>query len=87
MGSANLHEASMHGIHCDYLIAGISRWKPEFPELLSRNINFHCLIPTHHDEFTLPLSQFHLRNDLERLKEALPGLKYKELKVLDWLPL
>ncbi len=85
IGSANLLERTMHGIQCDYLICGISRWQEGFPELLLKNINFSYLLPTHHDEFTLPLNQFYLRNDLERLKKAIPGLHYKELKILNWL--
>jgi len=87
IGSANLHVPTMRGLKCDYLICGISRWKPGFPELLSENIAYRCLIPTHHDDFLLKLDQFKLRNDLERLKEAIPGLEYRELKVLDWIDL
>ncbi len=87
IGSANLCPAAVHGLQCDYLIGGISRWQPGFPELLRDNIRFGCLIPTHHDEFTLPLSQFYLRNDLARLQEALPGLKSRELPILQWTTL
>ena len=87
IGSANIHIPTMHDLSCDYLIGGISRWKDGFPELLSEIIKYKYLIPTHHDEFTLPLDQFYLRNDLDRLKEAIPALKYKELKILDWVNL
>lgn len=87
IGSANLHEPSMGGIECDYLIGGISRYKEGFPELLMRNIKFKTLIPTHHDEFLLPLDKFHLRNDLERLHGEIPGLKSQQLNVLEWTTL
>ena len=87
IGSANLWPAAVHGLECDYLIGGISRWEPGFPELLTDNIRFGCLIPTHHDEFTLPLSQFRLRNDLQRLQAALPDLKSRELPILQWAAL
>lgn len=87
IGSANLCEAAMRGIDCDVFFCGISRWQPGFPELLRRNIHFRCLIPTHHDEYTRPLSDFHLRNDLVRLKEALPEILTRELPVLQWVEL
>lgn len=86
-GSANLHVPSMKGLSCDYLIYGISRWKEGFPELLKENLTFKQLIPTHHDEFTLPLSNFVLRDDLVRLKEVLPDLPARELQVLQWTDL
>lgn len=84
IGSANLHEPTMHGMECDIFFCGISRWQAGFPELLRKNIRFQWLIPTHHDEYTRPLSDFHLRNDLERLKEAMPELPTRELPVLRW---
>ena len=84
IGSANLLPSAAHGIQCDYLIAGISRWEDGFPKLLQDNLRFGCLIPTHHDEFTLPLDQFRLRGDLQRLQEAIPGLRVRELPVLQW---
>ena len=86
-GSANLHEPSMKGLSCDYLIYGISRWKEGFPELLKKNLSFKQLIPVHHDEFTLPLSNFVLRDDLVRLKAVLPDLPARELPVLEWTEL
>ena len=87
IGSANLHAPAMHGIACDFFFCGISRWKPGFPELITENIRFKSLIPTHHDEFTLPLSDFHLRDDMKRLKEALPTLNAFELPILQWTEL
>ncbi|MBR6058772.1 MAG: MBL fold metallo-hydrolase [Victivallales bacterium] len=84
MGSANLHVPSMSGADCDWLLGGISRFTPDFPERLMRNIHFKCLIPTHHDEFTLPLDQTYLRNDLDRLKEAIPNLPVRQLPLLQW---
>lgn len=86
-GSANLCEATMHGLECDYLVCGISRYKPGFPELLTRNLAFRYLIPTHHDEFTLPLDKFYLRDDMQRLSAELPDLKYFEIPVLQWTDL
>lgn len=86
-GSANLHVPSMKGLSCDYLIYGISRWKEGFPELLKGNLTFKQLIPTHHDEFTLPLEKFILRDDLVRLKEVLPDLPARELTPLQWTDL
>ena len=32
----------------------------------------------------LPLDQFYLRNDLERLTDVIPGLKTFEIPVLEW---
>ena len=87
IGSANLCPAAVHGMECDYLIAGISRWEDGFPSLLQDNLRFECLIPTHHDEFTLPLAQFRLRNDLQRLQAAMPELRARELPVLQWVTL
>lgn len=87
IGSANLHEDSMANIRCDYLIGGISRYKEGFPELLMKNIRFKTLIPTHHDEFLLPLDNFQLRNDLERLHGEIPNLKSMQLEVLKWTEL
>ena len=87
VGSANLLPSAVHGLECDYLIAGISRWEDGFPKLLQDNLRFGCLIPTHHDEFTLPLAQFRLRNDLQRLQAAMPGLRARELPVLQWATL
>ena len=84
LGTANMLEEKIHGIECDYLFCGISRWKDGFPEMLMRNIRFRHLIPTHHDEFTLPLDQFYLRNDLRRLTEVIPDLKSFEVPVLEW---
>ena len=86
-GSANLCEATMRGLECDYLVCGISRYKPGFPELLTRNLAFRYLIPTHHDEFTLPLDKFYLRDDMQRLSAELPDLKYFEIPVLQWTDL
>lgn len=86
-GSANLCEATMRGLECDYLVCGISRYKPGFPELLTRNLTFRYLIPTHHDEFTLPLDKFYLRDDMQRLSAELPDLKYFEIPVLQWTDL
>lgn len=86
-GSANIYEPTMKGLSCDYLIYGISRWKEGFPELLSNNLTFKQLIPVHHDEFTLPLSQFILRDDLDRLKKILPDLPARELTPLEWTEL
>ncbi len=83
-GSANLHIPSMKGISCDYLIYGISRWKEGFPQLLTENLFFKRLIGVHHDEFTRPLSEFSLRDDMIRLKEAIPGLPAMELTPLQW---
>ena len=80
-GSANLHLPAVDGLECDYFLCGISRWKPGFPELIS-HIRFKRLIPTHHDLYTQPLSQFVLRDDYERLREAVPGLPGMELEVL-----
>ena len=83
IGTANLCEETMRGLECDYLLCGISRYKEGFPELLQRNIKYRYLIPTHHDEFNLPLDEFYLRNDLQRLAEEIPDLKYFELPVLE----
>lgn len=83
-GSANFHLPTMKGLECDYLICGISRWKEGFPELLANTIKYRILIPVHHDEFRLPLSEFYLRNDMERLQAALPGIQGKTLPVLEW---
>lgn len=86
-GSANFYEPAMTGQSCDILFCGISRWKEGFPDLLSRTVSFRHFIPVHHDEFTKPLSQFCLRDDLIRLKAALPGLPAMELPVLQWVTL
>lgn len=86
-GSANFHEPAMAGQQCDYFICGISRWEDGFPEQMMKNVAFRRLIPVHHDEFTLPLSQFRLRNDLIRLKEVIPDLPVMELPVLQWTEL
>ena len=86
-GSANLCVETMHGLDCDYLLCGISRYKAGFPELLTANITYRYLIPTHHDEFTLPLDQFYLRNDLQRLSAEIPDLKSFEIPVLQWTDL
>jgi len=84
-GSANFHLPAMDGITCDTFFCGISRWKPGFPELLG-HINYKELIPTHHDEFRLPLDQFSLRDDPARLHEALPELVMREIPVLQFVP-
>ena len=86
-GSANLYEPTMSNLECDYLFCGISRYKPGFPELLTRNLRYRYLIPTHHDEFTLPLDQFYLRDDLQRLAAEIPGLESLEIPVLQWTAL
>lgn len=83
-GSANLHIPTMKGLSCDYLIYGISRWKEGFPALLTENLSFKRLIGVHHDEFTRPLSEFSLRDDMDRLKKAIPGLAAEELEELQW---
>ncbi len=82
-GSANFYEPAMKGLECDIFIAGISRWQSGFPERLMENIRFRTLIPVHHDEFRKPLSEFELRDDMERLKQAIPELNYKELPILE----
>ena len=87
IGSANIHVPSMSGADCDWLFCGISRWKPGFPDLLMRNIHFKCLIPTHHDEFTVPLDQTYIRDDLDRLKEAIPNLNARQLPIAQWVEL
>ena len=81
VGSANLHLPAVDGLECDYFLCGISRWNPDFPELLS-HLRFKKLIPTHHDAYTKPLSEFSLRGDLERLRAAVPDLPVMELEVL-----
>ncbi len=85
-GSANLHLPAVDGLECDCFICGISRWKPGFPELL-RHIRFRTLIPVHHDEFTLPLDCFRLRDDFARLRQAWPELRGRELPVLQFTAL
>lgn len=85
-GSANLHPPAVEGLKCDDFLCGVSRWKPDFPELLN-HIHFRRLIPVHHDEFTLPLDQFRLRDDFLRLKAVLPELNGMELPVLQWTTL
>ncbi|MBR7108077.1 MAG: MBL fold metallo-hydrolase [Lentisphaeria bacterium] len=87
LGTANMLEDVICGTECDHLFCGISRWKDGFPEMLMRNIRFRHLIPTHHDEFKLPLDQFYLRNDLARLADAIPGLTSFEIPVLQWTDL
>lgn len=87
IGTANMLEETMHGVECDYLFCGISRWKDGFPEMLMRNVKFRYLIPTHHDEFKLPLDKFYLRNDLQRLSEVINDLKSFEVPVLEWTEL
>jgi hypothetical protein len=52
-----------------------------------RNIHFKCLIPTHHDEFTVPLDQTYIRDDLERLKQAIPNLNARQLPIAQWVEL
>ena len=84
IGSANLFPPAMNGLECDTFVCGISRWRHDFPELLQENIHFRSLIPTHHDEFRLPLDQFSLRDDFIRLKAAIPDLPGRELPVLEW---
>lgn len=86
-GTANMHEPAAHGLECDYFFCGISRYTPGFPEQLCRNIRYRYLIPTHHDEFRLPLDQFVLRNDLQRLAAEIPDLKSLEIPVLEWTDL
>ena len=87
IGSANIHVPSMSGSDCDWLFCGISRFTPDFPDRLMRNIHFKCLIPTHHDEFTVPLDQTYLRDDLEHLKEAIPNLNTRQLPIAEWVEL
>lgn len=87
IGTANMLEKTMCGVECDYLFCGISRWKEGFPEMLMRNVKFRYLIPTHHDEFKLPLEQFYLRDDLQRLTAVIPDLKSFEVPVLEWTEL
>jgi len=87
IGSANLQPSAILGTKCDYLLCGISRWKPGFPELIAENIDFDWFIPTHHDNFKqLPLSQFILRDDFIRLRPELeklrPATRFMELEVL-----
>ena len=86
-GSANLLESAMRETECDYFLCGISRWRDGFPHLLRRAVKFRCLIPTHHDEFRRPLAEFSLRDDLQRLQEALPGLNAWQLPPLTWTSL
>ena len=80
-GSANLYLPAVDGLECDYWLCGVSRWNPDFPEQLS-HIRFKKLIPTHHDAYTKPLSQFSLRDDFRRLCEAVPDLPGMEIEVL-----
>ena len=86
-GSANFLDSQFNHVPCDYFIGGISRWKEGFPQMLQKCVNFKTLIPTHHDEFTKPLSEFSLRNDLERLCDVLPNLNARQLKPLVWTSL
>ena len=85
-GSANFLDTAKP-IVCDEFFCGISRWEEGFPQLLQRNVRFSTLIPTHHDEFRKPLSEFALRGDLPRLQEAIPSLVAKELSPLTWTAL
>lgn len=87
IGSANLCERTISGIECDHLLCGISRWKEGFPELLQKNITYSRFIPTHHDEFRLKLDDFYLRDDMERLKKAIPGINYIQMPILQWVQL
>ena len=88
-GSANFLDEATEPVVCDEFFCGISRWEDGFPQMLLRNVRFQTLIPTHHDEFTRPLSEFSLRGDLPRLQEAIPNLVAKEIPPLVWnsLPL
>jgi len=87
VGSANLAPEAIRGTRCDYLLCGISRWKPGFPELLADNLDFNVFIPTHHDDFVhFPLSRFALRDDFIRLRPELaklrPETRFLEVNVL-----
>ena len=86
-GSANFLESSFNHLDCDVFLGGISRWKEGFPQMLQKCVNYKTLIPTHHDEFTKPLSEFSLRNDLERLRAEIPNLNALQLEPLVWTPL
>ena len=85
-GSANFVDTGKP-VSCDEFFCGISRWEEGFPELIQRNVRFSTLIPTHHDEFRKPLSEFVLRGDLPRLQEAIPTLVAKEIRPLEWTQL
>ena len=85
-GSANFLDAA-EPVLCDDFFCGISRWEEGFPQLLQRNVRFSTLIPTHHDEFRKPLSEFALRGDLPRLQAAIPTLSAKEISPLTWTEL
>lgn len=88
IGSANLIPEALNGIVCDYLLCGVSLWKPGFPELVADNIDFKCFVPTHHDNFKeYPLTQFKLRDDFIRFRREMdvikPGTEYMELFPLE----
>ena len=83
LGSANMHPPAIHGVATDYFFCGISRYKDGFPQMVREHIAFKTFVPTHHDDFkTRPLTDFVLRNDLERFTAEYHGLRCLELPPL-----
>lgn len=87
IGSANLVPEAVHGLSCDYLICGVSRYNPPFPKLVADNLDFKCFIPVHHDNFgNCSLKNFALRDCFTKFKAEFLPLKpeanFMELPVL-----
>lgn len=91
IGSANLDEAAASGVKADTVLGGVSGWKAGYPELIARCLQFRNFIPTHHDNFRRPLTDFSVRDDFQRFRLALdrlkPGIRYFEPEVLVSFPL
>jgi len=51
LGSANLIDAEIEGIRCDFLLAGIAGRAPDYLPRLLRCVKAETLIPTHWDDF------------------------------------
>ncbi len=86
VGSANLDEETCMGLKADTLFCGVSSWQPGFPELVARCLTFKKFIPTHHDKFTLPLTEFVIRDHFETFRaefdQLRSGVEYFQPEVL-----
>lgn len=93
VGSAGFSEDALKNIRCDVLFLCVSGWKntPGYPEQLLEMVQPSCVVPIHHDDFTLPLMEGRparilksadLGNFMMRLRTCRPGMEVRLLEPL-----
>jgi len=88
VGSANLIDEELQGIHCDYLLAGIASRAPDYLPRLLQCVQAKTVIPTHWDYYSgypveAPGEKISLNEFCAEMSRIAPKQNVKLLNVLE----